>query len=501
MLGKPVSFLVILLSVLLGAWPQIARALPRQSRQAVSGQLSSQKPSSVKLLCTAQLPGAIAAITNRPQYAHSRWGVLVQTLSAAPRTLYSYESHRYFIPASNVKLLTTAAALRQLGPRFRYYTSIYEVAAPATALRIVGRGDPSFTDVQLQSLAEQLRRQRIRQVDHLIVDGSYFQGTTINPSWEWEDVQADYGAPVNSLILNQNAVELQLFPQALGQPLRLAWADPVAAVQWGTENRSITVGPQASTSVTVSRDLSRPVLRISGQIPLGAEPESINLAVLDPAQQFLQHFRQALREEQIRVARTSITSAATPKQGREIAAVSSPLLSQLLIKTNQESNNLYAESLLRTLGATQSPTAIDSSAAGLTVVKAALTQLGVAPQSYILADGSGLSRHNLASPAALVQTLSAIAQTPQAAVFRASLPVAGVSGTLKNRLRNTPAQGILRAKTGSMSGVSALSGYLDSPDYAPLVFSILVNQSDQSGPSLRQAIDEIVLLLARLRSC
>ncbi len=501
MLGKPVGFLLIFLSALLGTWPQIARAVPKQSQQVVPAQHSSQKPGSAKLLCAAQLGGAIAAITNRPQYARSQWGVLVQTLSATPHTLYTYESNRYFIPASNVKLLTTAAALRQLGPQFRYRTSIYEVAAPATTLRLVGRGDPSFTNVQLRSLAEQLRRQRIRQVDHLIVDDSYFQGTAINPSWEWEDIQADYGAPVNSLILNQNAVELQLFPQALGQPLRVAWSDPAVVVEWGIENRSITVGPQASTSVTVTRNLGRPVLQVAGQMPLGSKPQSLNLAVLEPAQQFLRHFRQALREEQLRVARTSIASAPTPGKGREIAAVASPLLPQLLIETNQESNNLYAESLLRTMGATQSPTAINSSAAGLAVVKATLTQLGVAPQSFILADGSGLSRHNLASPAALVQTLSAIAQAPQAGVFRASLPVAGVSGTLKNRFRNTPAQGILRAKTGSMSGVSALSGYLNSPNYAPLVFSILVNQSDQSGTSLRQAIDEIVLLLARLHSC
>lgn len=500
MLGKPVGFLLIL-SALSGTWPQIARAVPKQSQQVVPAQQSSQKPGSARLLCTAQLGGAIAAITSRPQYARSQWGVLVQTLSTTPHTLYSYNSNRYFIPASNAKLLTTAAALRQLGPQFRYRTSIYEVAAPTTTLRLVGRGDPSFTNVQLRSLAAQLGRQRIRQVDHLIVDNSYFQGTAINPSWEWEDIQADYGAPVNSLILNQNAVDLQLFPQALGQPLRVAWRDPAVAVEWGIENRSITVGPGADASVTVTRTLGRPILQIAGQMPLGAEPETINLAVLDPAQQFLQHFRQALREEQLQVARTSIASASTPRKGREIAAVASPFLPQLLIETNQESNNLYAESLLKTLGAIQSPTAINSSTAGLAVVKTSLARLGVNPQGYILADGSGLSRHNLVSPAVLVQTLSAIAQTPQAAAFRASLPVAGVNGTLKNRFRNTPVQGILRAKTGSMSGVSALSGYLDSPNYAPLVFSILVNQSDQSGTSLRQVIDEIVLLLARLHSC
>jgi D-alanyl-D-alanine carboxypeptidase/D-alanyl-D-alanine-endopeptidase (penicillin-binding protein 4) len=116
-------------------------------------------------------------------------------------------------------------------------------------------------------------------------------------------------------------------------------------------------------------------------------------------------------------------------------------------------------------------------------------------------DGSGLSRHNLASPKAIAQTLQLMAKTPQARVYRDSLPVAGVSGTLRNRFRNTVAQGNIQAKTGSMTGVSALSGYLDVPGYQPLVFSIMVNQSEQSLTTLRQGIDEIVLLLTRLRSC
>jgi D-alanyl-D-alanine carboxypeptidase/D-alanyl-D-alanine-endopeptidase (penicillin-binding protein 4) len=127
--------------------------------------------------------------------------------------------------------------------------------------------------------------------------------------------------------------------------------------------------------------------------------------------------------------------------------------------------------------------------------------LGVDPESYVIVDGSGLSRHNLVSPEAIAQTLQLMAQTSQARVYRDSLPVAGVSGTLKNRFRNTAAQGNIQAKTGGMTGVSALSGYLNIPGYQPLVFSIIVNQSDQSFATLRQAIDEIVLLLTRLRAC
>jgi D-alanyl-D-alanine carboxypeptidase/D-alanyl-D-alanine-endopeptidase (penicillin-binding protein 4) len=119
----------------------------------------------------------------------------------------------------------------------------------------------------------------------------------------------------------------------------------------------------------------------------------------------------------------------------------------------------------------------------------------------VLADGSGLSRQNLVSPKAIAQTLKLIAQTKEAAVYRASLPVAGISGTLRRRFNNTAAQGNLQAKTGTLTGVSALSGYLNVPSYQPLVFSIIVNQSDQSTETLRQAIDEIVLLLTRLRYC
>lgn len=453
-------------------------------------------------MCPAELGGAIAAITSRPQLQRSDWGILIQT-SATPQTLYALNSKRYFIPASTAKLLTTAAALQQLGAQFRYRTSVYQAKSnPITTLRVLGRGDPSLSDIQLTSLAQQLSRQNIHRVDRLIADDSYFQGPIVNPSWEWEDVQADYGAPVNSLILNQNAVELQLFPQALGQPLRVAWTDP-EAVQWGIENSSITAKPQEPKSVSVSRrDLGRPVLQVAGQMPAGSLPESLTLAVLDPVQQFLRHFHQALRENQIRVARTLVGLNSPTQNEREVAVVESPPLSQLLVETNQQSNNLYAESLLKTLGAAQAgSTTGESAAAGLEVVKQTLTGLGVAPQSYVLADGSGLSRHNLVSPEALVETLKAMQQTPQSALYRASLPVAGVSGTLKNRFRDTPAQGILQAKTGSMSGVSALSGYLNGLSFPPLVFSIVVNQSDQSGAVLRQALDEMVLLLVRLRSC
>lgn len=448
-------------------------------------------------VCPAQLRNKIEAIANRPQLRRARLGVLVETLSPAV-TLYSRDAGQYFVPASNAKLLTTAAALQRNGPQFRIRTSVY--GSSDDSVQVVGRGDPSLTDAQLAQLAQQLSRQGIRQVSHLFAVDSYFRGQPINPSWEWEDINSDYGAAVNSLILNQNVEGLTLFPSGVGRSLRVVWSDPTEAGQWQVENR-IAVKSDEPSFISVSRDLAKPVLHLQGQLG-GTAPVSLSLPVLNPAEHFLQHFRHALAVQKIAVAAASTSdSLAHPSQIRELAFVESPPLSQLLVETNQNSNNLYAEVLLRTLGTQTSDSSPETDKVGLQILKATLTDLGVDSTGYVLVDGSGLSRHNLVSPEALVQTLRAMAQSKVAAVYRASLPVAGISGTLQNRFRNTTAQGILQAKTGSMSGVAAISGYLNDPDYEPLVFSAIVNQSDQSAPVLRQSLDEIVLLLTKLHQC
>ena len=468
-----------------------------QLMPGLAAQNSYEKQQSSKSICPAQLGAAIDAAINRPQFRRARWGILIEPLSPTTnRPLYNREGDRYFIPASNAKLLTTAAALRQLGSEFRIRTSIYQTSA--SSLRVVGRGDPSLTDVRLRDLAQQLKRQGVRNVQRLVVDDGYFQGDTLNLTWDWEDVQSDYGAAVNSLILNQNAVELTLSPQQVGQPLRVSWADEIAAKQWRLDNNSLTAKAATPDSLAITAVLGQPLLQIKGQLGVDAEPEIIGLPVLNPGEYFLQHFRNVLVAEGISVERATLESNRGVAGAQELAKMESPPLATLLVETNQESNNLYAEVLLRSLGTGASR---DSTELGLKKLKETLTALGVDPQSYSLADGSGLSRQNLVSPEAIVQTLKRMAQTPQATIYRASLPTAGANGTLGRRFLNTAAQGNLQAKTGTLTGVSALSGYLDVPGYQPLVFSIMVNQSDQSPTTQRQAIDEIVLLLTRLRSC
>ncbi len=477
----------------LTARSQTASSLPAIAHdRALGSQSLENQPSS---LCPAQLEAAIDAVINRSQFRRTRWGILIEPLSKDD-ALYSRDTKHYFIPASNVKLLTTAAALHRLKSDFRIRTSIYQT--DTGSLQVVGRGDPSLTEAQLKDLAQQLKRRGIRQVQHLILEDGYFQGNAIHPTWDWEDVQADYGTSVNSLILNQNAVELTVSPQQPGQLLQISWSDAIAAKQWRVENSSITAQAAAPATVEVMGVLGQPVLRIKGQLAVDTEPEVFGLAILDPSEYFLQHFRNVLATEGISVVRASVSSKIPTTGARELAVVESPALATLLVETNQESNNLYAEVLLRTLGADQTGDTVEL---GLKQMRETLTELGVNPESYVLADGSGLSRRSLVSPEAIVQTLKGMAQTKEAMVYRASLPVAGISGTLSRRFRNTAAQGTLQAKTGTLTGVSALSGYLDVPGYQSLVFSIMVNQSNQSSAILRQAIDEIVLLLTRLRSC
>ncbi|HBB34993.1 MAG TPA: D-alanyl-D-alanine carboxypeptidase/D-alanyl-D-alanine-endopeptidase [Cyanobacteria bacterium UBA8803] len=491
-LAKRISLLLLLLEVQLVAGHQPVAA------QGTAPITVEEARDTAKTICPADLKEAIDAIANRSEFRYARWGILIQSLSSGA-TLYSRDAQQYFIPASNVKLLTTAAALSQLGADFRIRTSVY--GADLSTVRVVGRGDPSLSNEQLEDLVQQLKRHGIRQIERLIVEDGYFSEPTINPTWEWEDVFAYYGAPVNSLILNQNAALLTLSPQTLGRPLQLTWVDPIAAVQWQIENDTLTSEAGSSASIEISGILGKPLLRITGQLGVDAEPMPQAVAILDPAAYFLEHFRRILGTAGITVLQASVVSESHSGSEPELAAVESPPLSTLAVETNQQSNNLYAEALLRSLGATQPVSEASTAEAGLQQVKASLTALGVDPESYVQADGSGLSRRNLVSPLALVQTLQAMAKTPVAAIYRASLPVAGVSGSLQNRFRATPAQGVLQAKTGTMTGVVALSGYLDVPGYQPLVFSILVNQSNQPVPTLRQAIDEIALLLTQLRFC
>ncbi|NJL84192.1 MAG: D-alanyl-D-alanine carboxypeptidase/D-alanyl-D-alanine-endopeptidase [Chloroflexaceae bacterium] len=419
--------------------------------------VQSTTPARADSLCPADLDRAIALITSRPELARSRWGILVQAIDGET-PLLARQAEQYFTAASSVKLLTTAAALQKLGADYRIRTSVYGVGSLPNlrSLQVVGRGDPSLTTAQLQALVTGLKEQGVRKIEELVIYSGYLVGSSLNPTWEWEDIYASYATSVNSLILNGNSVTLTLSPTQPGRSPQLSWSDPLAARQWQVINGATTTAPGSPAQIELRGELGQPVLKITGELPADGEPEVWNLAIRDPDRYFLDTLRQLLTTAGIDVNRDRLVNA-EPALGQELGAIASPPLPVLMADTNGDSNNLYAEALLKQLGAPQGNNGLDT-------LSQTLTELGVNPESYRLADGSGLSRHSSVAPQALVQTLRLMAQSPQAQLYRDSLAVAGETGTLTNRFRNTPLQGQLQGKTGTLNGVVALSGYLDGPN-------------------------------------
>lgn len=464
--------------------------------------VASSRANPAPSICSQNLAPQIEAIVNRPNFVRSRFGVLVQVLGTR-QTLYSHDAEQFFIPASNAKILTTAAALRELSPTYRIRTSVYGTrSANGWSVRLVGRGDPSFGDQQLKHLTQQLKRRGIQRISDLIVEDSYFGQDAVNSDWAVGDIQATYGVPVSSLILNENGLGLKISPQAIGQPLKVEWDDPIGASDWKIENRSRTVDAKTEEFLDVGRDLSQPILKVSGQLHVGSGFEINGVAIPNPDEYFLRKFVRSLNGAGITIERSSVSDQAARSNGIEIAKIDSPPLSELVKEANQNSNNLYAEVLLRTLGA-QNPNALGHTALerGLTSLTRELNQFGIDQTEIELVDGSGLARQNWSTPATFVKVLQAISQQPEGKYFRESLSIAGASGTLQNRFQNSPAKGITRAKTGTLTGVTALSGYIEPPNYSSIAFSIIINQAPDVASVQRDAIDEIVGLLARLRSC
>jgi D-alanyl-D-alanine carboxypeptidase/D-alanyl-D-alanine-endopeptidase (penicillin-binding protein 4) len=451
-------------------------------------------------LCPGQLGTAIDLVIARPEMARARLGIQVSTLDG--ERVYGRDSDRFFVPASTLKLLTTAAVLTQLGPDAQIRTSVYGETAVngLTTLRVVGRGDPSFSTDDITALGDQLQAQGIQQVSQLIGDESAFPGSATNPNWEWEDVQAGYGAPVNALILNENEIGLTLTPQAVGQPLQVVWDNPTLAATWLVANQSRTVAAGSPEFISVGRDLGQPVLRVAGQLVAGSQPASTAIAVFNPGEAFVMALRDDLQARGIAVGALTVTQRPSQSTAPELAAVVSPRLADLLIPTNQQSNNLYAEALLKQLGYPVEAEA-EATAAGITVAEDILANLGVNLDQVVMVDGSGLARKNLVTPEALVTVLAGMARSPHATIYRNSLAVAGRSGTLRNRWRDTPVEGRLWGKSGAISRNFALAGYLEPDNHEPVAFAILINNIDQRGRVARGIIDDLVLVLSELEAC
>ncbi|MEM6521238.1 MAG: D-alanyl-D-alanine carboxypeptidase/D-alanyl-D-alanine-endopeptidase [Cyanobacteria bacterium P01_D01_bin.71] len=457
-------------------------------------------PIPVMALCPADLPGAIATVANQPELAGARLGVQVETLTG--EEILNREGDRFFVPASTLKLLTTAAVLTELEPEHTLQTSVLGATAAdgRTLLAIVGGGDPSFDQADLEAIADHLVLRNLDPIAALYGDESAFPGAAVNPNWEWEDVQAGYGAPVNALIFHENEIGLSLAPQGVGEPLQVVWDEPEQGANWAIENNSTTVAAGAPEFINVGRDLGQPVLRVGGQLVAGSTPETTSIAEPNPGQAFLSRLQRTLQQRGLDVQQTQLSPLPTSYDWQFLMAIESPSLAELLTPTNQSSNNLYAEALLKTLGR-QQVGAADATDAGTEIARETLQTLGVDISGLVMVDGSGLARKNLITPEAMVDVLQGMARSPYAEVYRDSLAVAGVSGTLRNRWRETPVEGRLYGKSGAISRNFALAGYLEPPNYEPVAFGVFINNINARGSVARSIIDDIVLQIAALERC
>ncbi len=461
----------------------------------------SQADAALAGICRVELPGKIDAIANGYTLNGANVGILIEDINPDTRTLYARHAQEKLVPASNVKLLTTAAALQNLGPDFSIRTSVYGQPSSATQdLYVIGRGDPTFTSYQINLLSSQLKQQGIRQVNSLTAIDNYFTGPTANPYWDEEDYRAGYGAAANSLILNRNELSFTAIPSRVGQPLSIVWDRPEFARGWQIENNSRTVSG-GNEFIDAGQKPGQKIMNVRGQLIAGSASENTSIALLDPGSYFAEQFQQSLSAYGLGSAKAGATIANPPSGLVELAAIQSPPLRAFIDPTNLYSVNIYAESMLKTLGRSVEPATPNAYESGAAAVERILTDLGVAPDSIDIVDGSGLSRQNRVTPEAFVDTLQAMAKTGNDSIYRNSLAVAGRSGTLRNRMRGTAAEGRFQGKTGTLSGTYTLSGYLNPANHPPLALSIIVNDTNAKGRDVRSLIDQIVTHAANLDDC
>lgn len=475
-------------------------------------------------VCPAQLQQEVEKVAQSPKLQASRLGVFVQTNEPKSQILANLDGDRYFIPASNVKLFTTAIALKTLGADYRFTTRLLSEKQPNTqgelenGLWFQGVGDPSFSSkTGLKSLVTQLKAKGIKRINGGIWSMTIRSGEEIVGSWEGQDLQEYYATRVSPFTINENSLNWTIRPNKVGQPVIFEWENPALARDWRVENRAYTISDDNAlysfpdNDLKVLRSDNQKVLIISGQISEKSEPELGGVAVPNPEVDFLSLLRRELIAQGIEIAPFVGLSKKLPLS-TVLAIADSPPLSELIITTNKDSNNLYAELLLRALGEKfyakllTKPLGIrfyeyiplNSVSGGISAIREYLESVNISSNSVLLADGSGLSRRNLTTPRAIAKLLQTVAKDRD---FRKSLSISGLDGTLSNRFKNTAAQGLIQAKTGALTGESALSGYASPQNYNEVIFSIMINNSNLPSKELQQYIDAIALLLTRLESC
>ncbi len=442
---------------------------------------------------------------------HGFIGISVVELSSG-KTIYRRNDDRLFLPASNMKLFTSALALLRLGPDRRFITQVVREAGGDLA--ICGSGDPSLSGrafpyqkdapaapglKAIEDLADQVVASGVTRVDGDVVgDDRLYPWAPYAPSWTQDDALRDYGAPVSALTVNENAMALIIRPGArAGDPVELS-IEP-ALEYYAIDQRMITVARGGEAKVRIARQAGSRQILVWGSVPAGHAAVVETLAVDDPALYAAYALHDALTRRGVSIMGRAVarhrlaTEDYEAPSGTVVATRTSPPLVDLLQVMDKVSQNLFAELMLREVGRVERHMATRE--AGVEELGAMLVEMGGAKDEARLEDGSGLSRNALVTPRLMTRLLTNLYGGKYREEWMSLLPAGGEDGTLRHRLCCVMDGRGIRAKTGSLSRALALSGYADSKTRGRLAFSILVNDFSTPVSEVRQWIDKIAEVL------
>ena len=499
--------------------PNPSEVRPSATKPSVPvGGLREDEPVPMEIVeLRRDLEGILTATGNRS----GRWAVLAVSLDRGD-TLLALNPTMPMVPASNQKLLTTAAAFHALGPDFRYQTFLLTGGTLSGDildgdLVLYGTGDPTLSDrffrnerAPLDTLAQRVADAGIREIQgNLVVDGSYFTGPDLHPEWDPADLNDAFAAPVSSVAFNENLVTVRVEAEGSPQlPPLVHTLPPGSGIP--VVNVAVTTPPGTRSRIWLFRATPSDPIGIEGEIPVGGRDVWRDLPVPDPLEYIGRHLRLALeargitligdvevqRDPDLSILPRNMTVGVPGKPSpRVIGVLTSPPLLDILRVVNKESNNFLAETALKTLG--RLSVGNGSFEGGTEAVRRFLSgDVGVPPDQVNPRDGSGLSPRNQVTAGALVQVLEFMAGSPEWEDFWGTLPEAGARREMR-RMSGSPAARNLRAKTGTMEGVSALSGMVRTRSGERILFSILSNDV-ASEFRAKRAEDQLGIRLAAL---
>lgn len=453
-----------------------------------------------------ELQRTIDSLLASPETRQARWGVLIVDPERGD-TLYSRDAGKLFIPASNMKIVTSAVALDLLGPDFRYSTPVLARGELRNGvldgdLLVAGRGDPTVSDASagdamlpLRALADSVYARGVRRVRGSVAAfGNAFPDANAGIGWSWDDFDETYGAFTDELLFNEGFSEIHVTAGA--QPGTPPTMRTTPAKQFpGVRIEATTVvraGRDTVAHLDAVKDTARGDVVLRGTIPAG-DSAVVYVTHPNPSAAFIAAFRETLADRGIGIGDSSVSPASRLDT---LAVMRSAPLSTILANFLKPSQNQIGEMLFKTVALQRTDTG--SLAAARRIVGERLRAWGARDDGFVVWDGSGLSRMDLVSPETLVRVLDAMRRAPSFPWYERALPLAGFDGTLANRMRGTRADANVRAKTGTLSAVRSLSGYVTTRDGRMLLFSILCNNYVVPTSFITRLQDTITARLAGL---